>query len=157
MDSKLKSYLKKYKIFYKIHQHQAVFTVEESKTLKKSIQGLHCKTLFLKDNGNNFYLVGMSASKRLDTKRLRKKLNARKLYFASPEELKERLNLTPGSVSIFGMIYSKEVMLILDEEVWKADIVGFHPNINTSTLEMSHKDLERFYKSIKDKKEIIEL
>jgi len=134
-----------------------VFTVEESKHLKKHIQGLHTKCLFLKDNKGNFYLVAISAHNKLNIKALRKNLNLKKLHFASPEELKSELNLTPGSVSIFGIIYSSSTHLILDKEVWTADIVGFHPNINTETLELTHENLEKFYNSLENKKEILDL
>lgn len=161
MDANLKAYFEKQNIEYKIHEHQAVFTVaEHSKLIDKMPNILHTKTLFLKDEGNNFYLVGMYAYKRLDLKDLKKKLNAKKkLSFASPEQLKEKLNLIPGSVSIFGMIYAKpnSVSLIIDKQVWGAPIVGFHPNINTATLELTHEALEKFYLSLNASKQILQL
>lgn len=157
MDSKLKDYLAQHKVDFIEHHHEAVFTVEEAKTLKQRIPGLHCKCLFLKDENENFYLIALPAEKRLDMKKLRTELNVRKLTFGSPDELKQHLNLTPGSVSIFGMIYAKEVVLILDREVWNADRSGFHPNINTSTLEISHQGLESFYNSLSGEKKIISL
>ena len=157
MDSNLSNYLKEHKIEYKEHKHKAVFTVAESESIKKDIPGLHTKNLFLKDDSGFFYLVCMNAHKRLDIKALRKTLKVDKLHFASPEELKEHLHLTPGSVSIFGMIYSSSVLLLIDKEVWQADIIGSHPNINTATLEITHKDLEKFVKSLKAKYQIIGL
>ena len=156
-DKELQDYLGKQDIDYIQHEHPPVFTVEESKTLKQNIPGLHTKSLFLKTDKKNYYLVCMPAEKRLDIKSLRKKLGAKKLHFASPEELKAELNLTPGSVSIFGMIYAKSTHLIIDREVWTADIVSFHPNINTATLEINREDLEKFYNSLKSEKEIMEL
>lgn len=54
MDETLKGYLEKNKVDYKIHEHPAVFTVEESKKLKKEIPGLHCKCSSLKTNAENF-------------------------------------------------------------------------------------------------------
>lgn len=115
--------------------------------------------LFLKDERGKFYLVGMKAEKRLDTKKLREHLKIKKLNFASPQELKEEVNLTPGSVSIFGAIYIKDkrVKLIIDEDVWSAPTVGFHPNINTSTLEINHENLEKYFESLKCEKEILRL
>ena len=82
------------------------------------------------------------------------KINA--LHFASPEGLKKELNLTPGSVSIFGMIYAKNVYLIIDKELWQADEVSFHPNINTSTIVLNHQNLEKFYNTLTTKKETME-
>lgn len=159
-DRKLEKYLKDNKIKYIEHKHPPVFTVEEhNKVLANTPKNiLHTKSLFLKDNKNNFFLVSMYAEKRLNLKSLKEKLSAKKkLTFASAEQLKGHLNLTPGSVSIFGMIYAKNVKLIVDKQVWDAPIAGFHPNINTATLEISHSDLEKFYNSLKCKKEILEL
>ncbi len=159
MDKQLKEYLEEHNIKYKTHEHPAVFTVEESEKIIISMpEVFHTKNLFLKDEGNKFFLVCMNAFKRLDLKSLKEKLNAKKkLTFANPEELKKHLNLTPGSVSIFGMIYSKNATLLLDKEVWDAKQVGFHPNMNTSTLELKHEDLKKFYDSLKAEKYILEL
>ena len=159
MDKKLEEYLKENGVAYIEHKHPAVFTVEESKKIKNKIPGLHCKTLFLKDNEGAFYLVGLPADKRLDSKKLIKELGVKKIRFATAEELKDEVDLIPGSVSILGIINNGngKVSLILDKEVWDAKSVGFHPNINTSTLEMKHEDLEKFYNSLKCKKRILKL
>lgn len=157
MEQALESYLKDIGINYKTHSHKAVFTVAESSSLRGEIPGMHTKSLFLEDEKGNFYLVCMDALKRLDIKTLRRRLNVSKLQFASPEKLKAELDLTPGSVSIFGMINAKNTKLILDKDLWNADIVAFHPNINTETLEITHKDLEKFCDSLGSAKEILEI
>lgn len=157
MDENLRKYLSANGIAYKVHEHPAIFTVEESKKLVKNKSYFHSKSLFLKDELDNFYLVSMDAYKRLNIKHLEEHLDVKKLKFASPEELKQELNLAPGSVSIFGMIYAKHTTMLVDKELWNAKSAGFHPNVNTETLEISHENLEKFYNSIKSKKEIIEL
>ncbi len=158
MEKELEQYLKDNRIKYVVHEHEPVFRVEESSKNEQigKIPGLHCKTLFLKDNNGKFYLVGMPSRKRLDIKKLEKHLTVKKLKFGLPDEL-DRFGLVPGSVSIFGAIYSNEVVLILDKEVWDVEIVGFHPNLNTSTLELRHGDLDRYYNSLPNEKEIVEL
>ena len=159
MDKELEIYLRKNKINYVLHKHPAVFTVAESSGNEEinKIPGLRCKTLFLKDEHARFYLVGMPGVKRLDIKKLEKHLSVKKLRFASEEELESEIKLKAGSVSIFGAINSSKVMLILDNDVWNADRVCFHPNVNTETLEIKHKDLERYYNSLVNMKEIIEI
>ena len=158
MDTLL-NHLKTLGISYISHSHPAVFTVEQSKKLKLAYTGKHTKSLFIKDTESRYYLVCMSAEKKLDTKNLRKHLNAKDLRFASKEELFKILKLTPGSVSIFGLVNDNEhkVHLLLDRELWEADSVGFHPNTNTQTLEFKHEDLRKFYDSLPNKKEILEL
>lgn len=152
MDARLKLYLKKLNIKYKIHKHKATFTVAQSKDVKKSIPGSHTKCLLMKDENKNYYLIAISAEKMLNKKLFKKMLNIKQIVFASPEELKKELNLLPGNVSIFGMLNSKNTLLIIDRELWNAPIVCFHPNINTETLEIPHKSLEIFLNSLSKKK-----
>ena len=158
MDIKLKEYLERNGIKYKEFQHPAIFTVAESAKIKDKIPGMHCKCLFLEDNLERFYLVGMPAEKRLNIKKLEKYFEVKKIRFGSEEELKEKLHLAPGSVSIFGMINTEgRVLLIFDKEVWDANYIGFHPNINTSTIVIDHANLIKFVDSLKTKHEVIEL
>ncbi|MDO8508450.1 MAG: prolyl-tRNA synthetase associated domain-containing protein [Nanoarchaeota archaeon] len=157
MDPLLKQYLQKHHINYEKYDHPPVFTVEQSKKIKLNIPGIHTKNLFLKDENSAFYLICMPAEKRLNILSIRKKFNLKKLQFASPLELKSQLNLTPGSVSPFGMIYSTSVYLIIDKKIWLAEKTGFHPNINTSTIVLTHDNLKKFYNSLKVKKEVLEL
>ncbi|MAE49848.1 aminoacyl-tRNA deacylase [Candidatus Pacearchaeota archaeon] len=157
MDPILKAYLKKHNIQYQSYEHPEVFTVEEAKATKEQIPAQHAKCLFLKSNTGAFYLVGMKADKRLDINTLQKTLQVKKLRFASAEELLQKLKLTPGSVSIFGLIHSEKVIFLLDEEVWRSDSVGFHPNINTATLVLDHDNLEKYYDSLLNEKRIVEL
>ena len=155
MEKELESYLSKFNVKYKSHMHKAVFTVAESKNNPdiQKIPGLRTKSLFIKTEN----LICMPAEKRLDIKRLEKNLKIKHLKFCSSDELKSELRLTPGSVSMFGMIYSKNTVLIIDEEVWNAEITDFHPNVNTSTLEIAHEDLEKFVNSLNCKKLILNL
>lgn len=159
MDQSLKKFLDNTTIQYEIYEHPAVFTVEESKKIKIEIPGMHTKCLFMKDNNSQFYLIALPAGKRLNTNYFKKKFKLKHLEFASPSELKSILNVAPGSVSIFTIINDKlsSVFLIIDNELWDSELVGFHPNINTSTLVLTHKNLEKFLNLIKSKKEIIEL
>lgn len=159
MDSVLERYLKKNGIDYVLHRHTAVHTVAEShadETIMR-IPGLRCKTLFLVDESNRYYLIGMTGIKRLDFKKLQAQLGVKKLTMGSQEALLRETGLVPGSVSIFGVFQNSSVTLVLDEDVWRAKQVCFHPNINTETLELTHQALERFYEKLPNIKKIIAL
>ena len=155
MDKKLFEYLNSLNIKYTEYEHPAVFTVAESKKLNLKIPGMHTKNLFLKDENENFYLLVCPGEKRMNLKELKKNLSVKEIHFGSPDELKSELNSSSGSVSIFAMIYAKKVHLLIDKEVWLVKEVGFHPNLNTSTLVISHEDLEKFYNSLTCEKEVI--
>lgn len=156
----IKKYLKNLQITYKEFQHAPVFTVAEAKEqdIYKNIKGIHSKNLFIKDKkSENFYLVIMDESKKLDMENLGKILGE-KIKFANEDDLKV-LGVAAGSVSPFGLINDSEhtVKLIIDNEIWNADFVSFHPNINTETLELSGKDFRKYVQSLKNKYEILEL
>ena len=57
--------------------------------------------------------------------------------------LESMLNLTPGSVSIMGLMYdkNKQVKLLIDREIVQNDYIRCHPCINTSTLRIRTDDV----------------
>lgn len=134
-------------ISYTNHLHKAVFTCEESSGLDEDIKGARSKNLFIKGRTTGkYYLVILECAKRANLKRLQDTLDEKKISFASPEELFNILNLTPGSVTPFGLIHDVDhkVEVIIDREFWDHDAFTFHPNINTATLEITKSDFEKF-------------
>lgn len=149
----IREHLKNNKIKFKEFKHPAVFTCEQAEKYNQEIKGPHCKNLFLKNKkSNKFYLVITLANKKLEIKRL-SELNEEKLTFANEKDLKELLNLTPGSVSPFGLINDKanKVIILIDKEVLEADYVSFHPNINTETLELTKENFHKYINLLNNK------
>lgn len=145
----VEAFLVKNKIKFKKIEHAPVFTCKDSDSEKlfEKLEGIHSKTLFLKTKKTNkYFLVLLPANKKLNSKNFVKKFGE-KISFASESELKEKLNLTPGSVSPFGLINNKEkdILVFIDEEILNSNKVNFHPNINTSTLNLSQGDFRKFF------------
>ncbi len=151
MEPELEKWLKLRNIEYKLHYHPAVFTVEEAKKHCSFIPGLHCKNLFLKEKTGDkrFFLITLPSDTKLEFRKLEVLLSSSKLTFAKEEELKKYLGLSTGAVSALGLINDTEnkVIFVVDREVWDADFVSFHPNINTETLEFKQ---EFFHKIIQE-------
>ena len=91
----------------------------------------------------------MPEDKRLDMKEMGEKLGD-KIKFSNEQNLKDILGLLPGSVSPFGLINDKEkkVKVVIDKDIWDADFVSFHPNINTETLELSGENFKKYIESL---------
>ena len=53
------------------------------------------------------------------------------------------LDITPGSLSLLGLINDKEnqVQLLIDEDLLRQEYIGCHPCVNTSTLRIRTQDL----------------
>ena len=132
---------------YVRHTHPPVATVAEAERHWAGLRAVHCKNLFLRNNkGNRHYLVIAEVSRGIDLKALTRALGEDRLSFASPERLKRYLGLEPGSVSPFGLIHDagREVRVVVDRALRTAEKLGFHPNVNTATLEISFADFEKF-------------
>ena len=129
-------------IKYQLLEHKAVYTVEEAKNIENMIEGLGCKNLFLKDKHHNYYLYVLEEDQKANLKELASFLNTQKLTFASSEELKEILNLEPGSVTPLSIINDKDnkCTVILDKDIENKKIL-LHPNTNTKTISMEYTDL----------------
>lgn len=150
MEESLKQWLAEHNIQYILHTHPAVFTVPEAKIHSGHIPGTHCKNLFLKNKkSGQLYLVTIPYDKRLDLNQFRKMIDAPKVRFAGPEDLLEFLGITPGAVSPIGLVNdtNNKVIFIVDEEIWNADEVCCHPNVNTETLQIPGLEFQKLTKA----------
>lgn len=150
IEKKVLAALEGLEISYVRHEHPPVFTVEDAAKYWTNLHGTHCKNLFLRNKkGNRHYLVIAPTTRDVDLRRLNRALGEDRLSFGSPERLKARLGLEPGSVSPFGLINDAEktVRVVVDEELRRSAFVSFHPNTNTATLDISFADFERFLAS----------
>ncbi|MAR78913.1 MAG: DNA-binding protein [Rhodospirillaceae bacterium] len=143
----------------KTYRHKPLFTVEESQKLRGEIPGTHCKTLFLKDKKNNFWLVIVSEEKKIDLNSLAKQLNVGRFSFCSPEIMKKILNVEPGSVTPFAIISNsaRNVKIAIDGEMLKSNKLNYHPLHNEATTTINSKDLIKFISYFKNPYKIVEV
>lgn len=142
------------------YEHKAVYTVDEANELGICIIGQHCKNLFLRNRkGDVYYLVILDDTKKVDLKSLSKQIGSSNLSFSSEERLNKCLGLKAGSVTPFGIIndVNREVIVLVDKDLIKADIVNFHPNVNTVTIGVSYQDLEKFIRWHDNKIEYVDV
>lgn len=128
--------------------HEAAATVDDCQGVDEAL-GIHiCKNLFLCNRQKtDFYLLMMPGFKKFKTKELSAQLGVARLSFAEAEYMEEFLNITPGSVSVLGLMNDKEhrVRLLIDRDLLQDEYVGCHPCVNTSSLKLRMTDiLEKF-------------
>ncbi|MGE5617260.1 MAG: prolyl-tRNA synthetase associated domain-containing protein [Bacillota bacterium] len=129
------------------HEHPPVMTVEESERLVPRLPGAKTKNLFLRDKkGARHFLVTVPHDMKVDLQALGTKLDADRLGFASPDRLMRYLGVTPGSVSLLGLMNDTDgaVEFVIERRLWEAEAVHAHPLVNTATLVIPHAQLERF-------------
>lgn len=122
-------------------------TLEEFKAEDSNDRTKHaiiCKNLFLCNRQKTkFYLLMIPGDKKFLTKNLSAQINSARLSFAGEEDMLNFLDVTPGSVSVLGLMndHGHIVQLLIDSDVLQSEYVGCHPCINTSSLRMKTKDL----------------
>ena len=126
--------------------HAALFTVEQSRTLRGQIPGGHTKNLFLKDKRGEFYLVVALEDAAIALKSLHQRLGAGRFSFGSAEALRELLGVEPGSVTPFAAVNDTEgrVRVVLDAAMLAHEVLNFHPLVNTMTTSISRAGLLKF-------------
>lgn len=137
--------LKELQIKYEIVEHQPVYTIADAKKtgIDEKIDGTEVKNLFLKDKNNNFYIYVLEAEQKADFKFLKDKIGSRP-EFATEDELYEKLNLHPGSVTPLGIFNDNGSVIILLDKNIKYKKILVHPNRNTATISIEFNDLIKF-------------
>ena len=128
--------LKKENYNITVHQHDPLFTVQDSKKLRGKIEGAHTKNLFLKNKKNKFFLLTCEEADKIDLKRISKSLELGNTSFAKEEYLDQYLHIKPGSVSPFALLNDEvgKVDFYLEQTLYESKFVNFHPLINTFTI-----------------------
>lgn len=156
------NFLGKHNIQTKTYQHKPIFTVAEGREVEEFIPGCHTKNLFLVNKRKNvFMLITMIGKDRLDLKAFTKLMgfSSGSLSFASDEHLLHFLGVEPGHVTPFALLNdsSKEVKVILDQDMMEYEIINFHPLKNDKTTSISSKNFLKFLELVGHKPDIIAL
>ena len=132
-------------IDYQRVDHEPAMTMEACEAIDKALGAAMCKNLFLSNRQETaFYLLLIPGDKPFKTKDLSAQLGVARLSFGKAEYMEEYLDITPGSLSILGLMNDKNnnVQLLIDEDVLSAELIGCHPCVNTSSLSMTVKDMQ---------------
>lgn len=129
---------------YERVDHAAAMTMEDCAEVDRVLGATVCKNLFLCNRQKTaFYLLMMPGDKPFKTKDLSEQIGSSRLSFGDPESMESLLDITPGSLSVMGLVNDREcrVRLLIDRELLDGKFIGCHPCINTSSLRLSTRDL----------------
>ena len=146
LEKELRTYdlLDRLGVSYDRVDHEPAMTMEICQEIDKVLQAVICKNLFLCNRQEtSFYLLMIPDNKVFHTKDLSSQIGSARLSFAKAEYMEQFLDITPGSVSVLGLMNDTEhrVQLLIDEDVLSSEFVGCHPCINTSSIRFRTSDL----------------
>ena len=124
--------------------HEAAMTMEACAAVDEVLGSTICKNLLLCNRQKtDFYLLMLPGGKVFKTSDLSKKIGSSRLSFADGTYMEEFLDITPGSLSVLGLMndHDHRVRLLIDKDLLAGDTIGCHPCINTSSLRIRTEDL----------------
>ena len=131
-------------IAYTRVDHEPAMTMEACVAVDEALGTVMCKNLLLCNRQcTDFYLLLMPGDKPFKTSVLSKQIGSSRLSFADGSYMEQYLDITPGSLSVLGLMndHDHRVKLLIDADVLSGDAVGVHPCINTSSLGIATRDL----------------
>lgn len=150
-------------VAYQRIDHEAAMTMDACEEIDRTLgEGVEiCKNLFLCNRQEtDFYLLLLPGDKPFKTKDLSAQIGSSRLSFAKPEYMEKYLDITPGSVSVMGLMNDREkkVQLLIDKDVLEGEFFACHPCINTSSLRFRTKDLmEKVIPAMEHEPKMVEL
>ena len=124
--------------------HEAAMTMEACAVIDDTLGAKMCKNLLLCNRQcTDFYLLLMPGDKPFKTKELSGQIGSSRLSFAGGDYMEQFLDITPGSLSVMGLMNDKEnkVRLLIDADLLQEEYLCCHPCVNTSSLKLKTADV----------------
>ena len=131
-------------VTYQRIDHEPAMTMEACEEIDRTLNAVICKNLLLCNRQKTrFFLLMLPGEKHFKTSVLSKEIGSSRLSFATAEDMQTLLDITPGSLSVLGLMNDREnhVELMIDRELRDSEFFGCHPCINTSSLRLKMSDL----------------
>lgn len=145
---------------FQLVEHEPAYTTAAADQYIEGIPGVRTKTMFLTNRRkSNFYLVIMDDKKRLDMDKFKTLVGEKKIRMASEESLYEKMQLTAGTVSPFGLLNNADhdIDVYIDQDIVDEARMSFHPNTNDKTLFVRTSDLFKFLEDLAYPAHIVKL
>ena len=129
---------------YTVIDHDPAASVDTCDEIERKLGVKICKNLFLCDRKKTrFFMLSMPGEKHFVTRDFSHAIESPRLSFAPPEKMLEFLNITPGSVSVLGLMNDSgnDVKYYIDSDLMTDEFFGCHPCINTSSLKIRMSDV----------------
>lgn len=131
-------------ISYERVDHEEAMTMEACLEVDTALEATMCKNLMLCNRQyTDFYILLLPGDKKFKTSVLSKQIGSSRLSFADGRYMEQFLDITPGSLSVLGLMNDKDhrVRLLIDKDVLTGEYIGVHPCVNTASLKLRTSDL----------------
>ena len=137
---RLSELLQQNEVAFNVMRHEPVSTSEEAAHVRGTSLASGAKALICK-LGDGFVMFVLPADRKLDSKAVRKQLNARSMRFASHDEVLAMTGLKPGSIPPFGSLF--ELKTYCDERLCDESVINFNAGDHAISISIAYAEYAR--------------
>ncbi len=136
--------LNKNKVAYDVVEHEPVYTNPAMAEALGVSEAETVKSLVLLTKEKQMVVLVMPGDKKVDWKKAAAGIGTKKVSFAKPEEVLEKVGCEIGCVPPFGQL--TPLPIYMDKDLTKKDYVYFNPGVHDKSFKIKAWDLKKMCK-----------
>ena len=144
LEEKIVGILKDARISYEIFEHEPVYTNPAMAEALHVSEAETVKSLVLMTKEKEMVVLVLPGDKKVDWKKAAAGIGTKKVSFAKPEAVSEKVGCEVGCVPPFGQM--TDLPIFMDSELTKKDYVYVNPGVHDKSLKIKAWDLKKVSK-----------
>ncbi|MBW2515064.1 MAG: YbaK/EbsC family protein [Deltaproteobacteria bacterium] len=140
-EQKIIEILEQNKISYEIFEHEPVYTNPTMAAALNVSESDTVKSLVLLTREKEMVVLVMPGDKRVDWKKAASGIGTKKVSFAKPEAVLEKVGCEVGCVPPFGQL--ADLPIFMDTELTRKNFVYFNPGVHDKSYKIKAWDLKK--------------
>lgn len=141
LEEKIVGILKDARIPYEIFEHEPVYTNPAMALALNVSEAETVKSLVVVTKEKEMVVLVLPGDKKVDWKKAAAGIGTRKVSFAKPEAVAEKVGCEVGCVPPFGQL--TDLPIYMDAELTKKDYVYFNPGVHDKSFKIKAWDLKK--------------
>lgn len=141
LEEKIAGILKDARISYEIFEHEPVYTNPAMAEALHVSEAETVKSLVLLTKEKEMVVLVLPGDKKVDWKKAAAGIGTKKVSFAKPEEVLEKVGCEVGCVPPFGQM--TDLPIYMDAELTRKDYVYFNPGVHDKSFKVKAWDLKK--------------
>lgn len=133
--------LKSNKISYEVFNHEPVFTNPAMAEALNVSEAETVKSLVLMTKEKEMVVLVLPGDKRVNWKEAASGMGTKKVSFAKPEQVLEKVGCNVGCVPPFGQ--SSPLPIYMDKDLLKQEYLFFNPGVHDKSFKLKARDLKK--------------
>lgn len=133
-------------IAYDVVAHEPVYTNPAMAEALQVSESQTVKSLVLNTREGDMIVMVLPGDRRVDWKQVAKAADSKKVSFAKPEVVKEKVGCDVGCVPPFGHFTAMAVYM--DKALLEAPYIYFNPGVHDKSYKISGSDLEKLCRPV---------